>query len=277
MILRQRSGRAYGARSLLVVLVVLLGAACGTSEPVSTPAAPPRSCDELESEVADLVVDLAEHAAGSPAGLPPGPLDAEHPDDVDVWEIATALAAGSPDLEARVEAVADAARDAGCPPGWAHDAVDQQVSDRVSAGAERLEDDYDAEEHTTLNLMAILAANFAPPPETYDVPDGFPPEFPVHPGAHLTTSERRDDGSVTATWTIENGSLAAIADYYQAGLQEIRFGGWSVDSSTGGSSGEGGGRHSFEIVGYGFAGTVSIRADDDPGDVAVTARLKSSS
>lgn len=253
----------------------MLGGACGPSEPVSTRAAPPRSCDELESEVADLVVDLAEHAARSPAGLPTDALDVEHPDDVDVWEIATALADGSPDLEARVEAVSDAARDAGCPPGWAHDAIDQQVSDRVS-GAEGLRDDYDAEEHTALNLMAILAANFAAPPETYDVPDGFPPQFPVHPGANLSTSERRDDGSVTATWTIENGSLAAVADYYQEGLQEIRFGGWSVDSSAGGSSGAGGGRHRFDVAGYGFAGTVTVQADA-AGDVIVTARLAPSS
>lgn len=258
---------------MLIGAAALFGGACGTSEPVSTPA-PPGGCDALADEVANLVVDLAEHAAGTGSGLPAEVLEVEHPDAVDVWEVAASLADGSPDLQGRVAAVASAAGDASCEPGWAHVVVDRRAAQRLSEGKQRLEQGFDREEYTTLNLVAILAANLAPPPEAHEVPDGFPPEFPVHPDAELTSSERHDDGSVMATWTIKSGSVTEVADYYQTRLQEIRFGGWSVGSSSGAGGSDGsGGRHSFEIDGYSFTGRVSVEADDDPADVIVTATL----
>lgn len=256
----------------LVVWVAVLGLlAGGCVGDGAAPAgvSPDAGCDELADAVAELAVDLADHAASSEAGVPPATLEATDPDQVDVWEVAAGLAAGSPELEDRVRAVVSAQREAGCEEGWAHSSVERRVQQEVDARSESLnEESFDREEYSALNLLAVLSANLAPPPERFDVPGGFPSEFPVHPDALLASSEHGDDGSVSATWIVEDGAFEGVSEHYSERFQEIRFGGWSVSGSS-----RSGGRHHLDVEGYGFVGEVTIEAGDDPSRATVRATL----
>lgn len=258
--------------------LALLSGACSSDEPTSTGLPSRAGCDELADEVADLVVDLADHAASSAAGLPLGALGAEHPDEVDIWEVAAALAAGSAELEARVDAVATLQQEAGCEPGWAHRTVERRFEQELSGGREHVGENVDPEEYTALNLLAILAANLAPPPERYEVPEGFPAEFPVHRDAELASSERHDDGSVAATWVMKRVSFEEVSAYYSERLQEVRFGGWNVLSSSGSGGGNADGteegREHLTVEGYGFAGQVTIETGGNADEVVVIAELR---
>lgn len=232
-------------------------------------------CEVLAGDAADLVVDLAEHASVAAAGIPLDDIEATHPDQVDIWSVMRDLASGSPDLSERIEEIDVAREDAGCDRGWAHAAINARAEARAAALREDVDtDNVDRQEYTAVNLLAILAANLAPPPERFEVPEGFPPEFPVYLDAELGSTEQGDEGSVTATWVIEGASFDAVSDYYSERLQEVRFGGWSVPGSSGAAGGEGGGgRLSYEVEGYGFTGTVVIEAVPPSPEVTVRATL----
>lgn len=232
-------------------------------------------CEVLAGEVADLVVALAEHASVAAAGIPLGDIEATHPDQVDIWSVMRDLASGSPDLSERIEEMDAAQQDAGCERGWAHAAINARAEARAAALREDVNaDDVDRQEYIAVNLLAILAANLAPPPERFEGPEGFPPEFPVYLDAELVSTEQGDEGSATATWIIEGASFDAVSDYYSERLQEVRFGGWSMPGSSGAAGGGGGGsRLRYEVEGYGFTGTVVVETVPSSSEVTVRATL----
>lgn len=258
--------------------VALSTGACGT--PDSQTTAQDREitdCEELSAETADLVVAAADHAASSGGGLPPAAVSADHPDDVDAWELTTALAGDSADLQARVRTARAAEKRLGCAAGPLHAEIDATVQDELAERGQLLADEFDREQHTAMNLMAIVSTAFQPPPApAAEVPPGFPAEFPVHPDAEQVDADRGDGESVSATWRVEE-RFDVVADFYLDALQEGRLGGWDV-SSTGHSEtqsveGESTGHGRFTITGYGFGGEVEVTSDD-PGQVTVTATLR---
>lgn len=235
-------------------------------------------CDELAEEVADLVVEAAGHAASTGGGLPPAALEADHPEEFDAWQLAAALADGSDRLEGRVEAARDAAGTLDCAPGSLHEVIDARVGTELQQRGEQLAEQFDREQHAAMNLMALAAAGFEPPPSssTTELPPGFPAEFPVHPAADRVDAGRQEDGSVSATWQVDE-SFDVVADHYLDALQEGRFGGWDVGSTQGsetqGAEGASTGEQRLEITGYGFTGEVTITGDA-PGSVTIVATLR---
>lgn len=259
---------------VIATCVTLLGACTSDSTDDPSPAdGDATACRELAGEAADLVVDLAEHASAGAAGIPLGDIEATHPDQVDIWDVMRDLAAGTPGLREEVDELDAARQEARCDRGWAHPAISARAEARAAGLREDVDaDDVNRQEYIAVNLLAILAVNLAPPPERFDVPDGFPPEFPVHPDAELTSTESGDDGAVTASWGIEGASYDAVSGFYSERLQEVRFGGWSSPSGSQSQSGVAGGRTRLEVEGYGFAGTVDVEASET-GVVTVTATL----
>lgn len=260
----------------LTVLMVLVGA-CGDAVTEPAPGGGAISdCDELSEEIAGLVVAAADHAASSGGGLPPAALEADHPEEFDGWRLAAALADGSDELEARVEAAGDAAETRDCAPGPFHEVVDARVKAELQQRGEQLSEQFDREQHTAMNLMALAAAAFEPAPSSLtEGPPGLPAEFPVHPDADRVDADLQQDGSVSATWQVDK-SFDVVADYYLDALQEGRLGGWDVGSTRGSETvtadGESTGDQRLEITGYGFTGQVTI-SSNDPGPVMVTAEL----
>lgn len=262
----------------VMAAVALSTVACGTPSSRTTAGDGEVSdCEELSAETADLVVAAADHAASSGGGLPAAAMNADHPGDIDAWELTTALAGDSSDLQARVRAARAAEERLGCAPGPLHAGVDATVQDELAERGQLLAEEFDREQHTAMNLMAIVATTFQPPPApAAEVPPGFPAEFPVHPDAEQVDADRGDDESVSATWQVEE-RFAVVADFYLDALQEGRLGGWDA-SSTGHSEtqsveGEPTGQGRFTVTGYGFDGEVTV-IGDNPGHVTVTATLR---
>lgn len=263
----------------LIGTVALLAASCGSEGPTATGVGAGTGCEELAGEVADLMVDLAEHASRSDSGLPNYASEVHHPDEFDVWETATVLARGSTELETRVDAAATAQEEAGCKAGFAHDAIKHRLEQALPAGGRADDQNISSQEYEFLNLLAVLVANLEPS-ERYHVPEGFPPAFPVHPGAELVSNDQPTDDSATATWTIDGPPFREVSEYYNDRLQEVRFGGWNVRSSS--SSREFGpddtsadGREHLEVEGYGFAGQVTITTEPSGNETLVIAELSS--
>jgi hypothetical protein len=270
-----------GARRLMAaiawVVVVLLGGGCGDAGTQSAPDGQGISdCDELSDEAAELVVAVADHAATGGGGLPAAAFEAEHPEDLSAWGLAGALADGSGDLETRVESAKNAADRLDCPREALHETVDRRVQDELSERGEQMSEDFDRDQHAAMNLMAVAAAAFEPPPSSSaELPPGFPAEFPVHPDADQIDAEVQEDGSMTATWQVD-APFAVVADFYLDALQEGRFGGWHVggiqSSQTRDETGASTGRQQLEITGYNFAGKVEV-ISEDPGRTTIAAEL----
>lgn len=261
---------------MLAAVVVSTGA-CGGPTQTAPAGRTISDCDELSTETADLVVSAADHAASTGGGLPLAAVDADHPDVADAWELTAALAGESADLQARARAARAAAERLDCPPGPLHDEIDATVQDELAHRGQQLSEEFDREQHTAMNLMAIVSAAFQPPPASAaDLPPGFPAQFPVHPDAEQPDADRGEGDAVTATWRVEE-SFDVVADFYLDALQEGRLGGWDVTttdhSETQSVDGESTGHARLTVTGYGFAGEVKV-ISDDLGQVTVTATLR---
>lgn len=261
---------------VMVAVVVLLGACGGNLTPADTPAGQQVSdCEQLAEETADLIVDVADNATSSGGGLPPAALEADHPDDFDAWDLMESLAEGSSELEGRVEQAASTDERLGCSPEVLHGAVEPRVKDELSWRGERLSEEFDRDEYAAMNLIAIAASAFQPAPSSANVPAGFPEEFPVHPDATLVESGVNEDGSMTATWQVED-AFGAVADFYLESLQEGRLGGWDVSrsqrSETENLDGASTGRQRLKVSGYGFSGEVEV-VSEDASQITVKATL----
>jgi hypothetical protein len=198
-------------------------------------------------------------------------LEAEHPEGLDAWELAAALADGSNELEMRVTSSKDAAERLGCPREALYETVDARVQDELSERGEQLSEDFDRDQYVAMNLLAIASAAFQPAPSSAaELPSGFPPEFPVHPDAQQLSAEVHEDVSLSSIWQVED-SFDPIATFYLDALQEGRLGGWDVGRSHG-SQGASTGRQRLEITGYHFAGHVEV-VSDVPGRTMITAEL----
>lgn len=267
---------ARAAPVVCALVLVFLTAACAEDGSPSPAVDLGATCEELAEDVAKLAMDLADHAS-SEGSFPIAALDVEHPDELDVWEAANAMARGSSELERRVDELVRAKEEAGCEPGWAHETVEQRTERELASIREQFdEEDFDREAYTAANLLAVITANLAAPLR-FEVPEGFPEQFPVHPDARLDTSEQQQDGAVSATWTIEGTPFEQVSDYYTEHLQELRFGGWNVPSSSG-SGGAGAEavaeRTHLEVEGYGYTGEAIVESAEPAAPVVVRATLK---
>ncbi len=140
------------------------------------------------------------------------------------------------------------------------------------------QDELDPETYVRATALAIVAAALRPSP-TYEVPEGFPEEFPVVEGAHLVESTV-DGESVSARWQVDAeaaGGFESVDDFYSAGLQQGVPGRWSVSRSSGGVTQGAGtvvvGDRTLEVSGYGMTGTVAFTMPEGAPAITVDATL----
>lgn len=200
---------------------------------------------------------------------------------------------GQPELEQRAALDAQRFSDAGCVEDA--DAL-TQLEDRLEAAALQRGESFAALEETpatpqhgegaqsvavdylATTLLAIMHPSLRPV-ESFDVPEGFPVQFPVHAEAELARSAVTA-GGLEAEWRVPGrpGAFQAVESFYSDRLQTYRPGGWT---SAGGPSSltlrrgsqEVAGQKQFNIQGYGYQGTVEVKTVDDSGDVTITAVL----
>lgn len=67
--------------------------------------------------------------------------------------------------------------------------------------------------YATMNLLVVLASEFAPSEAWEPLPDGISVTFPVHPDAQLI-SHAAHGMSATATWQLAGADLKEVANLY---------------------------------------------------------------
>lgn len=211
-----------------------------------------RDCSSLADDIADLVVDVAEHAGTSHPGQLPAAVDGP-------WLLAAAAAQGDDELEERVDRRRAEADRLGCEPGFAQESVERRVDTETDERASDASDD--PEQYTTVNVMSLLAGHFGTV-DTYDVPDGFPEEFPLPETAQLVEHEH-DGETASASWLIKRRDDGqSVYAFYRKNLQQADKGetGWSIIEAQGEE--EFGDQYatqeSFMIVGHGYEGELSL-------------------
>jgi hypothetical protein len=276
----RRAGVALG--SVAVVAVATAGALqLLPADEVPTPViaglptldeAPDASaaCTQNATEAAEVLVLVAEHAAGRARGLPGEALADEYRD---VWHLAGALAESDPELQARVADLERREQQDDCGDGFAY----PQVSDRTRVEVDRLRESYarepDPTTYAAMNLLVVMAAEFAPSQVREPPPAGIPPTFPVHPDA-LLISHAAHDRLATATWQLEEADFEEVANLYHQWLSEPLAGGWEVVASDGRQTQQPGeattGRARLEVSGYGMIGHVYIETTPPNDRIEVT-------
>lgn len=257
-----------------VVLAVVLSA-CGSAAEEGAAKTDGRLCSDAAEEVGDLVVRVADHVATSESGSASAAVEA--PVGVGAWDLLGWLADGSGDLEDRVATARRDIEQRSCPADVIQETVERRVEEELSDRAEDLRgEQLDRDAYAAVTFMSLMAARFRSAPAGHDVPEGFPAEFPVYPGAVVVDSDIGEDASVNGTWQLAE-DYEAVADYYLDALQEGRRGGWDVAggeaSGTVGANGQAAsGRQVLHITGYGYTGTVEI-SSPEAGQVVVTAGL----
>lgn len=248
---------------------VIMGLPELAEQPVRSPA-----CAELADDTANIVVRVAEHAARQAGGIPGEVFAVEHPD---VWQLADQLAAGDPQLQRAVADIAAGQEQQACQPGFAYPELAERARAEVDQQREILAADPDVVTYATVNLLVVLAAEFAPPEATQPIPDGIPATFPVHPDAQLV-DHTADDGLATATWQITGTDLEEVANLYHEWLTEPLAGGWEIVASDGRRThhpdGTITGRARLEITGYGTAGQVYIDTTEPHDTLEITVELR---
>jgi len=203
---------------------------------------------------------------------------------------------GDPELETRAAEDAQRFSEAGCIEDAAALA---HLEDRLTAAAQQRGEvmqlegtpaatpqagdgaDQASSEYLTAYLAVTLLAMMAPtvsPVEVFTVPDGFPVQFPVHPEAEIVYS--RTSPNLEAEWRVPRtpGAFEAVESFYSERLQTYRTGGWTSSggphSVTLGPGNEGViGQRQFNVAGYGYQGTVVVKAAAGAADVLITAVL----
>ena len=283
---RTRRVTSVAAGALVVAAIAVAGVQLGSTDELPMPVigglpeldeVPARSpaCAQLATDTAEVVVEVAEHAVGQAGGLPGEVVATEHDD---VWELAGQLAAGDPQLEAAVTDLAARRQQHGCELGFAYPEVAERTRQQVERHRETLATGTDAETHAAMNLLVVLAAEFAPPTDRQPVPDGIPVTFPVHPDAVLV-SHAAHDRRATATWQLTGADLEEVSNLYNEWLTEpLPADGWNVPSSeeqrTHHLDGTITGRARLEITGYGTTGHLYIETHQTPDTIEITLNLE---
>lgn len=217
------------------------------------------ACAQSAAETAEVLVRVAEHAADQADGIPGHVVATEHRDG---WALAEALAEGDPELQAAVTDLAQRERRDDCGDGFAYPQVSERARTEVDGLREAFARQPDQTTYATMNLLVVLAAEFAPSEAREPLPEGIPVTFPVHPDAQLI-SHAADGMSATATWQLEGADLEEVANLYHDWLTEPLAGGWEVVASDGRQTQQPGeattGRARLEITGYGTTGHVDIQ------------------
>lgn len=204
---------------------------------------------------------------------------------------------GQPELETRAAEEAQRFWDAGCVEdgdALTHleerlTAAAQQRGERMlqlegtpaatpqpSGGTEAVSSEY-VTEYLAVSLLSIMRETMRPV-AVFNVPDGFPVQFPVYPEAEIVYS--RTSPGLEAEWRVPRGpgAFEAVESFYSDSLQTYRAGGWTSSggpsSMTLGLGNEGViGQTQFNIQGYGYQGTVVVKAAEGSVDVLITAVL----
>jgi hypothetical protein len=164
------------------------------------------------------------------------------------------------------------------PDGWANEIlaarVEEELRDRAAAApAEELS----IRAYAALNVLAILLLALRKPP-TYDVPAGFPPQFPVFPGAAVARADA-SSGRATATWAVADGDeFEAVRVFYEDHLQQGLPGRWTVSRGsaeiTTSVDDQRWGEVRYDVEGYDHDGVVTILRREGESRVTVTADLR---
>jgi hypothetical protein len=136
------------------------------------------------------------------------------------------------DLQAPVADLAQRQRQDGCVDGVAYPGVADRTRTEVDRLRQVFAKDPEPASYATMNLLVVLAAEFAPSEAREPVPAGIPVTFPVHPDGPLV-SLAAHDGSAIATWQLQGADLEEVDNLYHEWLTEPLVGGWEVVASDG--------------------------------------------
>lgn len=282
--LRRRRVTVAVASVAVVAVVATVGLQLRPTDEIPTPMItglpelderPDRStaCTQLAADTAEVVVEVAGHAVAQAGGIPGAAVAMEHGN---VWELATRLADGDPQLQAAVADLDDARQRQACDPGFAYPEVSQRARDEVDRRRAALAEGPDLEAYATANLLVVLAGEFAPPATGQPIADGIPVTFPVHPDAQLISHDEHN-GQASATWELTGADIEEIANLYHEWLNEPLAGGWNVVASDGRRThhpdGTTTGRARLEITGYGTTGQLNIDTMQPPDVIEITIQL----